>query len=328
MKQILNITLISLIAICFSSKAAAQQGTIQMSNGINVRINTKITPSGNSSGLGNIYSSNSGNVIHRVLTDRVNRIYFGYDLLIKKHKDKGKFTVSIKPLSKTPDSLIDRVTAPTGASRAGSGRNRTSAAVSSKRPDYKNFKQRSLPKYPDDITVSDDDIITLDLLENRSTKAKISDLIRISESSGNFTSYSSNTSLLNDKPAKDFSIDDIIFRIERPIIYIDEKKYSARNTIAGKVSWVYIKGKGRFIFSIQPQPGYNFRKIGTIRNNLFSYEFKNEKYKFVSNAPILGLGGNWNFWVMHDPDYQPRYETTEENPFIFGAADSVKTLFR
>ena len=59
MNKAQNILLICGLILFPAAIVAAQQGVIQMSNGITVRINTKITPAGSSEGLGNIYSSNS-----------------------------------------------------------------------------------------------------------------------------------------------------------------------------------------------------------------------------------------------------------------------------
>ncbi|MCB1025727.1 MAG: hypothetical protein KDB79_15120 [Acidobacteria bacterium] len=348
MKKELNISLICLLILYLPIIAFPQQGTIQMSNGITVRVRTKVTPSDPAAGLGNIWSSNSGNIIHRVITDKINRIYFGYDLLVERLDELGKFKVTTKPLSKTPDAILNSsktaagsgkgVSVTSGSKNAVGGGKGVSVGSGGKSAvaispdigtrDLKNYTSRPLPNYPQNIIVEEGDTITLDLLENTSKNSKISDQITITGKSSNFGTYVSSGISSDDKPAKTFGIDDVIFRMEQPRISINDKEYKTRSTIAGNVVWIYIEGKGRFIFSIKPQPGYDFQQIGTIRNNNFSFKFKGEEYKFDSRSPILGLGGNWNLWVMFDPNYKTGYELTEKNPFVFGAAGTLQDVLQ
>ena len=333
MKRIINLSLMGIFVLCLVGAAKAQYGIIKLGDGTSIVVRTKITPSASKSSLGNIYSSNSGNIVHRILTDKKNKIYFGYDLVFEKESD-GKFRVSIKPLSKTPDAIMSRtkITALNQEMERARAKARGSNRVSVSRSgtasrrfgsDFSDYTEKALPNYPEDFVVNDGDTISLDILENAKNNTKITDLIKISSKSEGFNYYSFN----DDKPARDFTLDDVIFRMEQPKVYINDKEYKTNTTVAGNVSWIYIKGKGRFIFSIKPQPGFNFQQIGTIRNNKFSFEFNGEKYRFVSKSPIVGMGGNWNLWVMHDSDYQTSYELSEENPFAFGAVGRVENLF-
>lgn len=334
MKRIINLSLIAIFTLCLWTVAKAQYGVVRLSNGITVVVKTQITPSESKKSLGNIYSSNSGNVIHRILTDRENKIYFGYDLSLEKMEDGKRFKVSINPLSKIPDALLKNTanfanqsmkkaeSAYLKQSGVSVGRNRTSQAEGFYSPDFSGFSEKSLPGYPEDFFVNDGDTISLDILENSRTNSKITDVITISSKPQGFQYYSD-----DDKPVRDFSINDVYLRLEKPDIYINEKKYETRSTVAGNINWIYINGKGRFIFSFKPHAGYNFQKIGVIKNNELTFNYNGENYKFVSKSPILGQGGNWNLWVMHDPEYQPNFSTSDENPFAFGAAGKVEYLF-
>lgn len=336
-KKFTNICLMCVLTFVLFGVSKAQQGTLQLSNGITIAIKTVTTPSDNSqNSYGNIYSSSTGNIIHRVVTDRKNKIYFGYDLLVERQDETEKFKVSIKPLSKEPNSLIgpERVSVGTNQIRAAVAEASKSSNASGvngaaretptmNRPNFEGYTAKSLPNYPDDILVDDGDTITLDLLENSRTNTKISDVIKIIYKSSKF-----DFQITDDKPAKDFTIEEVMLRIEKPDIYINEKKYKTGSTAAGNINWIYIYRKGRFIFSFEMQPGYNFQKIGVIQDNKISFEFNGDKYEFVSKSPILGSGGKWNLWVMHDPDFQPVYKMSEENPFIFGAAGKMDYLFQ
>lgn len=297
--------------------ADAQQGIIQFNSGITVAIKTETTPPTDSRGaFGNIYSyneTNSGNVIHRVMTDTKNKIYFGYDLEVEPLGEAGKFKISIKPLSKAPGQLIGQ------NNKSGSGSNRV---LVGNMPNYDDFTTQTLPKYPEPVIVGDGDTLTLDLLENPQTKAKISDLIKIIFKSSQWPYY-----LSEEKQVKDFTIDEVMLKLEKPKISINDKSFQTNSSIAGQINSIYIQGKGRFFFSFSPQPGYDFQKIGTIQNNKISFDLGGDHYEIVSKTPILGAGGNWNLWVLHDPNYQPTDKLSADSPYIFWAADKVEYLF-
>jgi len=331
MKIIINLSLLIVLTLSLSVVASAQYGIVKLSNGITVVVRTKITPSNPKSTLGNIYSSNSGNTIHRVLTDKENKIYFGYDLLFVK-EGEGKFKVSIKPLSKSPGAILN-------SSKAGTNKQGTRAIAANGRglshgskgfgqvhliygSDFSKYTEKTLPNYPKDFVLNDGDTVSLDLLQNPKTNTKITDVIQISAKPDAFQYYYS-----NENPVKDFTLDEIYLRLEKPDVYINGKKYETRSTVAGNINWIYINGKGRFIFSYKPQTRYNFQKIGVIKNNEISFDFNGEKYRFVSKSPILAAGGKWNLWVMHDPNYQPNSEVSKDYPFIFGAAGKVENVF-
>lgn len=340
MKKFINSCCIAVLICVLSIIASAQrgsssaQGVITLNNDVAVAIKTETSPSGGSeNSYGNIYSSSTKNVIHRIMTDRKNKTYFGYDLSVEKLEDSGKFRVSIRPLSKAPDMLVGkravssgtnataetRATA-TGVYSVGSGGSGNVEVINI--PDYKDYIAQSLPNYPDDIIVEDGDKITLDLLENPATNTKISDVITVMNKTNksSFVFSSGNS-------AKSFSMDDVYLKMETPDIFINDKKYTTNSSIAGNVNWIYVEGKGRFIFSYEPQPRFNFQKIGFVEDNKISFEFGGDRYQIVSKSPILGQGGKWNLWVMYDPTYQPTNKMSADSPFIFGAAGKVDFLF-
>lgn len=301
LKKLVSAIYILIFALCLSVTGKAQSGAIQLSSGITVAIKTEsIPPNGNDS-LGNIYSSGSGytdNVVHRVTIDQKNKIYFGYDLSAEKIGESGKFKVEIKPLSKSPDKLF--------------GRSAT---------DYSGFTAKALPKYPEAITLNDGDSITLEILENRQTGSKILDIIKITSEKKNFGSFFSER-----EDAKDFTVDDVIMKIEKPEISVNGQKTIHNSSASGNMVWFYMPGKGRFIFSFRPQSEFNFQKNGMILDNKIIFEHNGEKYELLNKSPVLSSGGKWNLWVMFDQKYQPE-NPDSSNSYVFGATDKAKNLF-
>jgi len=307
-RLLINTGIIFALTMAFVSVAKAQSSSIQFANGVTVAIQTETVPPSNSNSLGNIYSSDtiaSDSVVHRVMTDTKNKIYFGYDVVVEKQVETGKFKVSIKPLSKSPAQLLNKYETQSGNT-----------------PDYVSFTSRSLPKYPEAVILNDGDSITLDILENLQTRSKISDIIKIISKPIKFGSYFSER-----EKAKDFTIRDVNLRLDQPEVSINGEKSKIGGGTSGNVVWVSLTGKGRFIFSFLPQPEYDFQKTGIILDNKIIFDYKGESYQFVSKSPILDLGGKWNLWIMFDENYQLPRKFSPESPYSFGAADKVEYLF-
>ena len=304
-RNLINSVLISVLTVVSFGTINAQSGSIQFDNVV-VAIKTETVPPGSSDSLGNIYSSGttfSGNIVHRVMTDTKNKMYFGYDVAVEKQGETDKFKVSIRPLSKSPNQIL--------------GRHEASAL-----PDYDKFTAQSLPKYPEAVILDDGDTITLDILQNPQTRVKISDIIKVTSKSKKFGNYFSER-----ENAKDFTIGDVDLRFDYPDILINGEKSKFGGGASGNVIWIYIHGKGRFIFSFSPHPGYNFQKSGVILDNKISFDHDGDSYEFINKSPVLGSGGKWNLWIMFDQNYKPSYKISPESPYQFGAADKVEYLF-
>lgn len=313
-KKLQNLCLIAVFVFTFFGAAKAQKGILQLSNGVTIAIKTQTTPPNETTeGYGNIYGRDDlkNNTFHRILTDIKNKIYFGYDLSVEPLAEKGKYSVSIKPLTKELKEFYE-----------------DNAFVFEKMPKYDEFTARSLPEYPSGIILRQGDTLSLDILENPQTKSKITDVIAITNDGRNFGDYFS-----GGKPPKDFTIEDVQIGLKEIKIYIDGKLYkSSRAGISGAAIWIYFPGKGRFIMSPFEQPGYNFQKIGVINNSQITFNYDGSAYKFVSKDFVIGYVGKWNLWVMLDPDYKPTmpqagltFNTTDG--LILGSVQNVKNLF-
>ncbi|MEO6590657.1 MAG: hypothetical protein ABIP06_15280 [Pyrinomonadaceae bacterium] len=298
--KLVNTGLILVSTFVFFVIGKAQSGSIQFSNGITVAIKTETVPPNDKNSFENGFSSGTGyngNTVHRVMTDTKNKIYFGYDLDVEKQGESGKFKISIKPLSKTPAELF-----------------RQNSLY------YRGFTAKSLPKYPEPFILDDGDSITLDILENRQTQTKISDIIKITSKPQKFFSYFSDR-----EKAKDFTIEDVLLHLDKPEISINGQKNNHGGGASGNVIWLYIPGKGRFIFSFRPQPEFNFQKAGIVSDDKILFEYNGEKYEIVNKSAVLGSGGKWNLWVMFDENYKPT--DSGSSSYEFGATDEVKYLF-
>jgi hypothetical protein len=60
-----------------------------------------------------------------------------------------------------------------------------------------------------------------------------------------------------------------------------------------------------------------------VRNNTVAFEWGGDRYEWESSLPVVGTGGSWNLWVLHDPDYKL---DLFEQPTAPAAAESDKSL--
>ena len=131
MRNLINISLFCVLSLVLFGIASAQQGIVTLNNGIAVVIKTETTPASSSENpYGNIYSSSSKDIIHRIMTDRKNKVYFGYDLSVERLEDSGKFKVSIKSLSKAPDVLVGKAMVASGGNYETNAASKSGGSVS------------------------------------------------------------------------------------------------------------------------------------------------------------------------------------------------------
>jgi GWxTD domain-containing protein len=156
----------------FTTNLKAQHSSVSFNKkGISVVFKVETSsPETTKQSFGSVYFTGTDETektsrVHRVLADRESGAYFGYDLVIEAGDEPGKFKVSVRPLSINPPETLR----------------------------LSDLTLRSLPKYPEDMTVEDGDTIALELLYNPQTKVKITDLIKITTKKP----QSSDTSLFN-----------------------------------------------------------------------------------------------------------------------------------
>jgi len=298
-KTFFYLCLICGLCFVFFSDIKAQEGSVRFKSGITVAIKTESAPVDSTNGTRGsvVFTSASENTMHRLITDGKNKLYFGYDVVVTPQSEKDKFIVSIKPLSINPGKFVN----------------------------VNNLVAQALPKYPDEILVGDGDTITLEILENPQTRVKIFDLIKITNENQRGGGFFSER-----KPARDFTVDDIELRMTNLEIFVNGERINkgGGGGVSGANIYFYFADKGRFIISPFPRKGFNLQKIGVVENNKISFTFNGDNYKFVSTSHVLGTGGKWNLWILHDAEYRSSYNLSPNSPYEYGAADKIEFLFK
>lgn len=221
-----------------------------------------------------------GNTLHRLLVDEQGRFVFVYDLVILEFNSPRRFGVSARALDPAFEQSL-RV------------RNRSA---------FQNAPGSGLPtlaRATEQQTVSDGETVALDLLINETLGVKIVDYVTVA----------SERSLLSPsrpaRPPRDFGVYNVELAIRGYQLYVDKQPVvtSGLRNCTGEIVWFYLPGHGRFIFSLVPYDGYDFRKVGLIEDNKISVNWNGVIYEWVSREPIVGSGGLWNLWVLHDQNF-------------------------
>jgi hypothetical protein len=144
------------------------------------------------------------------------------------------------------------------------------------------------------------------------------------------------------RPARDFTLNDVALGVTNYRLFVNGEMVTAdapTGGCAGAIIWFYLPERGRFILSLQPHPGYDFQKVGVIEHNRILFSLNGDQYEWRSEAPIVGQGGNWHLWVLHEAAYQPdetwgtlsgrpgRDGRSRPNCCLIGAANSVELLW-
>ncbi|HEX8776362.1 MAG TPA: hypothetical protein VF735_22520 [Pyrinomonadaceae bacterium] len=230
-----------------------------------------------------------GNVVHRLLVDGHGNIVFGYDLVVDAITATHTFRVTARPLDKLFESRFS-------ARREG-------ASVNSQTP----FNVNTLALSTGEHTVEDGETFALDLLINDRLGLKVVDYVKVATDKSRLQ-----LAPMTPVPARDFAVANVELAVSNYQLKVDGtplRTASVRRSCAGSLLWFALPEQGRFIFSLAPHAGYGFEKVGVIEDNKIVFSWKGVRYEWISGAPIVGSGGVWNLWVLHDPTYVDGFQS-------------------
>lgn len=296
MRKTSRVVLVAAAALCgaaFAENQNLESGSATYGPGIKVQYVTVAEPR---SAVHKDFSGGfgfDGNLLHRWMLDQSAKSYFGYDLLVEPIAGTTRCRVSILPLS-------------VGLEKINSHERRVLIDAS--------WKPLQLPSYPPPQIVEPGETIALDLLASPDGSQKVVDYLRAS-----CQKQAAQASVEN-APARDFRMEDIALNITDASLYLNGEPVSGVPTTGdaqGAVTWFYFPGKGRFLVSILPHPG--FEKAGVIRDRIITFDLAGDHYKVNANHPVFLGRGAWNAYVMRDA----AYPVTGANA-AFGGADTVE----
>ncbi|MGB9178531.1 MAG: hypothetical protein WCB68_04725 [Pyrinomonadaceae bacterium] len=236
-------------------------------------------------------------VIHRILVDKVGTFLFGYDLVVEPVATSKQFRVFVRPLSAEFQQRL---------------RTRNSFM---QRPLKLNASISTLPRSTEAQIIEDGDAFALDLLVNPQTGDKIVDTVKVSYDRSNLTDEHDPATDVT-TPPQDFTLANVELSVKDYKLMINDELAGGGKPASGcqgALVWFYVPGRGRYIFSLIPRAGYEFRKTAMINDNKITFDDGKDHIAWISSAPVIGSGGTWNLWVLYDPTYVPlsdSYSTT------------------
>src|SRR2546421_3094392 len=283
----------------------AQDGKSQlivpMQSGAFVMIRTEsVPPSAHDATSNLVESEDKPNLIHRIFVDAKNGLFFGYELLVELVPATRQFRVTVRPLSEEYLQAL-----------------RARPVFQNRRlhPSYNAAAFNSAPQL-----IGDGDTFTLDVLQSPRTGAKIVDVITVSLSDPGLQEA------VSDRQPRDFTLEDVQLKVTNYKLRVSgETVYRTTSGCAGALVWFALPDRGRFVFSLVPHPGYDFRKVGAVKHNTISFEWDGVAYEWESALPIVGTGGNWNLWVLRDADYQ--FDLFEQPPARAGESKQAASQY-
>lgn len=281
-----------------------------LSNGVSVRFSTVCDPpcrGQDAATLGGGFRT-TDKAIHRFFVDQRRGVYFGYDMETEPLPKSRQVRLTFRPLSMAWEY----------AQRLSRDRTLTESLI---------------PTYPGAILLDDEGMVILEVLKDPKTGQKVVDRIRAS---------------LN-KPLpirdafgeeqRDFRLDDVELRLSKPVLRVNGGVVASSGNpgVRGPILWINVPERGRFVFSLRPHEGYDFRRLGVIEQDRLSFKVGEEGYVLNSSEPILtSAGGVWNLYVLHEASHKPRAQAVaaesgtppSSKGLTFGAAGRIEYVFQ
>jgi hypothetical protein len=260
------------------------------------------------SSFGTAYDQTAPNLVHRMLLDRAQRVYFGYTVRIEPLTDATSFRVTFQPLTLT------------AALRQQLG------------DDPSSWKPLPAPRFPGPQTIRTGVVLELSLLSNETWGQQLREYVTVQELNRlqGFQKLGRTAREFSFAPGsvRDFTVDDASLRLQDPRVFINGNlEESSTRTLGdelGSVVWIYLPNRGRFLFSLVPNAGHGFRRAGEIRGSSLRFTIGADVYSVNSASPIAPGESAYNLYVLHQPEWRPSYAHANVEAAITGAAERVE----
>jgi hypothetical protein len=265
-------------------------------------------------------NQNGPTFFSRTLLDNLNHAYFGYELFLEP-RQPGTYLATFGKLGVTPLNL------------AGNGNlQRSINADGSANLDWTLLP---LPEIPNPRLIQDGDSLSIVLFIDPSTGGKLIDDISISPplrvSRFQQVTISAPPAPTVSGPARDFSTADAELQIGAPravtLNGLHLGSIALRN-VRGPLVWLYLPDLGRYVFSLTPRPGLDFKKAGEVRGGIISFTIDGDSITLECNTAIAPGDSAYHLYVLRDKDWEPISESQKLQPGIGSVSQAELTALK
>jgi hypothetical protein len=246
--------------------------------------------------------ANGDLVIHRYV--RYLQTFTGYDLVLERRAESEAYLATFQPLSIDPVAAASHGAFPPGIEVLEKGQTPIFPAArlvhtgDRLRLELATLAERGGERVVDEIDFS-----------NLHTSVPIQDSVVVSAPS---------------VPARNFTPDDLDLRIGRPRIEMNgEHLASLDSVIVDTLPFLYVPGRGRYVFSISPRTDLGFVKAGEVERGTLTFSFENDTITLRSYEPIAPGDSKYYVYVFLDPEFQPT-SLSQRNRLILGSVSPAE----
>ena len=263
--------------------------------------------------------------VHRVMIDRSQKMYFGYQARVLVMQPSA--TQPVEPLygvTFAPLSMTRELEAALGA-------------------DFKAWKQLPAPKFPEPRAIRSGDVLELSLLTNTASGQRMTEYVAVQELQERPVGFTSLTGrgtsrefVFGAGTPRDVTTADVVLTLKEPRVAWSESRpegagsvgrfmnLTTGDEVAGRIVWVYVPNRGRFLLSLTERRG--FSRAGSVRGTSLSFSAAGESYTVTSASRIAPGDAPFNLYVRHEPAWKPAYAHANLDTLHIGEADRVEYL--
>ena len=265
-----------------------------------------------STGFGTAYANTPAGLVHRVLLDRVKKVYFGYSVQIEPLPEGRTYRLTFQPLSLTPElnqQLIGN--------------------------DAVGWTRLPAPRFPSPRTVHSGEVLELNLLTNAGWGQTLTEFVTVqaqepARAEGFQVQRAPREFTFAGGTPRDFRAEDVDLRLREPRVsingHVDESSLKTIGDEAGPIVWIYVPNRGRFLLSLIPRPELGFRRTGEIRGSSLRFTVGGDTFSIASGSRVAPGQSAFNLYVLHQPTWRPAYANANLDAFAIGSADRAEYL--
>ena len=255
------------------------------------------------------------NIVHRVMIDRAQKVFFGYDVHVATGPRERTFWLTFGPLTYTGQLMRTLLGA-----------------------DARSWKLLPSPKFPADgrvaaiepgkFIIEPGEVLELPLLTNDTWGQKLIEYVTVQEAprTGFNAERPREFSFAPGAP-RDVRATDVQMTLTEPRVRWTRDGKALSRTMgdaAGTIVWVYAPNAGRFLLSLLPHD--QFVRAGSIRGTSLTFTAGGNTYTVTSASRIVPVDAALNLYVLHQPAWKPTYAHADLDTAHIGAADRAEDL--